>query len=440
MVALCLYVGSMLLPAAYVGTAPTARRRIASPRMQDLDERLAKLKAENARNRGLSKELADEAAAAPPAAAPDAAAPGDLDLSLPFEFTTRKVSPRSARFVAPISVAIAGLSGALLVSRQGDGGGPAGLSPPAADAGKRAASKQERTFFGGGATDALGEWFPTAVTPGDAEQRIAEALKARGYTKQNTLFGHSTCPDEANAAAAGLVSQLRDRWGPEFALGGLAGVPFAGRTGFEAFAHHAPDKGKLLILFAPHIGFDRSGTPGRLERAGRAESTASCGAISALLSGGLDARLEDAKYFDPQLKFLNSRLGARLKEARKAPSEIVYATYCVYELVRTLVINEVMSTAGFWSDADGATEVALVGGVMINRASGDRFQPLLFQRYTPSGETESLFEQAFGPPPDLSKALGTVEGDSRFAKRIVEERPEVLFKARGPGDGRTPFG
>ena len=42
-------------------------------------------------------------------------------------------------------------------------------------------------------------------------------------------------------------------------LGGLAGVPFVGKAGLAAYAHHVPDNGKLLILFAPHVGIGSSG-------------------------------------------------------------------------------------------------------------------------------------------------------------------------------------
>ena len=45
-----------------------------------------------------------------------------------------------------------------------------------------------------------------------------------------------------------------DRWGEGFSLGGLGGLPFAGKSGFRAYLHHCPDNGKLLVMFAPHVG------------------------------------------------------------------------------------------------------------------------------------------------------------------------------------------
>lgn len=51
-------------------------------------------------------------------------------------------------------------------------------------------------------------------------------------------------------------------------FGGLAGVPFAGKTGFNAFASHVPDDGNLLVLYAPHVGMDKMGNLGSVERKG----------------------------------------------------------------------------------------------------------------------------------------------------------------------------
>ena len=57
---------------------------------------------------------------------------------------------------------------------------------------------------------------------------------------------------------------------------------------------------------------------------------------------------------------------------------MAYITYEVYELIRTLLIDEIINLPSFW-DGSGPQEVALVGGIMVNRASGDKFQPLLFE-------------------------------------------------------------
>lgn len=56
--------------------------------------------------------------------------------------------------------------------------------------------------------------------------------------------------------------------GDEFNLGGLAGVPFVGKTGFGAFSHHVPVDGNILIVFGPHVGISPEGELGKTKRIG----------------------------------------------------------------------------------------------------------------------------------------------------------------------------
>ena len=47
---------------------------------------------------------------------------------------------------------------------------------------------------------------------------VSKALSKRGYTPDNTLFGHSTCPDEINQAEGQVVSLFKKRWGEAFSV------------------------------------------------------------------------------------------------------------------------------------------------------------------------------------------------------------------------------
>lgn len=71
---------------------------------------------------------------------------------------------------------------------------------------------------------------------------------------------------------------LQRRFGPEFNLGGLAGLPFTGKTGFGAFAAHVPKDGHIFIVYAPHVGISRDGEIGYYHREGQLGATTSCGA------------------------------------------------------------------------------------------------------------------------------------------------------------------
>ena len=57
-----------------------------------------------------------------------------------------------------------------------------------------------------------------------------------GLNPDNTLFSHSVCPDEINHQEGNLTREIHNYFGRMFQLGGLAGLPFTGPTGFNAYA------------------------------------------------------------------------------------------------------------------------------------------------------------------------------------------------------------
>ena len=69
------------------------------------------------------------------------------------------------------------------------------------------------------------------------ENSIQYSLHSLGFTARNTLFAHSVCSDEVNHKDEQLVDLMVSRWGEGFELGGLAGVPFAGKSGFRAYLY-----------------------------------------------------------------------------------------------------------------------------------------------------------------------------------------------------------
>lgn len=61
----------------------------------------------------------------------------------------------------------------------------------------------------------------------------------------------------------------------------------------------------------------------------------------------------------------------------QAPDPIAFVTYQMYAIVRDKLDSCISNTADVW---DYATEVAVIGGIMINRdVGGDFFQPLSFE-------------------------------------------------------------
>ena len=70
---------------------------------------------------------------------------------------------------------------------------------------------------------------------------------------------------------------MRKRWGSHFSIGGLGGVPFAGKAGWEEVGKHCPENGNIFVCFAPHVGIDSSGEVGKVLRHGHHESSIACG-------------------------------------------------------------------------------------------------------------------------------------------------------------------
>jgi hypothetical protein len=89
-----------------------------------------------------------------------------------------------------------------------------------------------------------------------------------GLTPENTLFSHSVCPDEINHEEGDITNVLALHFGEIFSLGGLAGIPFSGKTGFGAYAAHVPDGGNIFVLFAPHCAVSEEGKCGKYHRLG----------------------------------------------------------------------------------------------------------------------------------------------------------------------------
>jgi len=66
------------------------------------------------------------------------------------------------------------------------------------------------------------------------------------------------------------------RWGEVFPLSGLAGLPFVGKSGWNAFTTHVPEDGNVVVLFAPHVGIDKDGNIGEFTRNGQSCKTPTC--------------------------------------------------------------------------------------------------------------------------------------------------------------------
>merc|ERR1712204_47530 len=98
---------------------------------------------------------------------------------------------------------------------------------------------------------------------------------------------------------------------------------------------------------------------------------------------------DEGDKFDPELQQISALLKPKLEGIEDSANDIGYVTYQMYGIVRDLIDQCITQTPDVWEWTD---EVAIVGGVIINRKSG--------------GPVD-LFEQTFGKRPDLSPILGS---------------------------------
>lgn len=130
-------------------------------------------------------------------------------------------------------------------------------------------------------TEKVTKTFPGAVSNQDLVKNVTRALKEFGFGASNTLLTTSFCCDEDNRA---LEKDFGLHYGDNFSMGGLAGFPFGGVTSFGAMADHIPNDGSCLLIFGPHVGIDRDGNFGSVNRRGRDVPGACCGSACSAVS------------------------------------------------------------------------------------------------------------------------------------------------------------
>ena len=231
--------------------------------------------------------------------------------------------------------------------------------------------------------------FPGALDNKALVTKVVDILAGKGYTGANTLLATSLCCDE-------LARQLEDDfngiYGNNFNLGGLAGFPFAGNTGFGAMAAHIPDDGYCLITYGPHVGVAADGTVGKVERSGVALVDTCCASavaasnyVKKITDGMLPITTQIQQFTDFQQGAVQELIlphGKRLSDADDRMVELPYALYESQDMLMGEIVKR--GSAGI-TDKRG---VALLGGIQINTGPDtlDYFVPLRFNFLSNSGE------------------------------------------------------
>jgi len=245
--------------------------------------------------------------------------------------------------------------------------------------------------------------FPGAKEGAAIAEGIYNILDDLDCTSENTLFCQSLCPDEINHEKGDISDLLKTHYkGKVFHMGGLAGVPFTGKTGFGAYAHHVPEDGNLFIIFAPHIGISPELKLGEFSREGQSHAGAACGAAVGALNYCRTCKTTGAKpeadFADYQMSFLKAEIMKRADNiigcgsANEEQRELVYEVYEICQDFMDRIVHTHFGKKG---------KLILLGGIQINmpRPLCDFFQPILFECREQGKETIDLFEDAFGPRP-----------------------------------------
>jgi len=189
-----------------------------------------------------------------------------------------------------------------------------------------------------------------------------EKLEAEhGFEPDKTILATSVCSDEIIRSATNFRDYMSQK--DPFQLGGLAGFPFTGMTGFKAFASHIPDDGYAVILYGPHIGVSNSGALGYVLRAGQHLESSCCGALIGAVSkqrSGDESELD--KEFDYQQWKISDCLNNNKDEIQNDPEPLIKATESMFQHIEKRIKALLNKTAANFEN----TTVALVGGIIIN--------------------------------------------------------------------------
>jgi hypothetical protein len=247
------------------------------------------------------------------------------------------------------------------------------------------------------------KYFPKAMPAKEVLEKVKPVLTKYGFTDDNTLYAQSVCPDEINHQEGDTPELFATYLGEVFHMGGLAGIPFTGKTGFGAFSHHVPDGGHCFVLMAPHIGLSESGKLGSYTRIGQSHDGSCCGAVVGALGHCLAGKTvpdmsDPASADDLQMGFIINQIKAHQKEIEEAGKDgdnamQAKASLVTHDFARDM-LNKVVST----NFGDVNSLLVLFTGIQINMPNpfDGYFQPISMEIRDKKGKTIDIFAECFG--------------------------------------------
>jgi|GEM_PF-480205 len=202
--------------------------------------------------------------------------------------------------------------------------------------------------------------FPGALPGFEFSDSVIGYLHHKyGIASEKLLLGVSTCVDD-------IIYTKNFHLHPEikgpFHLGGLSGLPFTGTSGLEAFAHHIPDSGTMLLLVEPHIGYSEKGGWGYVLRHEQHEPSTCCGALMGTL-GKLQMGLLNPEITEED--YQGSKIAAL---ALRHKNEIVTAANPIIALTRVTSISAETQIRQHVLDVnmEHVKYIVIITGVIIN--------------------------------------------------------------------------
>lgn len=177
------------------------------------------------------------------------------------------------------------------------------------------------------------KWYPNAKTTEETVNRLLDVIEDKYSLKPHQLMhADSLCCDDVNAIQ--YPPRAYEMLGP-FHLGGLDGYPFAGLTGMGAFAHHVPEDGAIVIFYAPHIGVNKEGKIGEINRYGQSKNSSACGAAVAGVSKLNANKIVSGEItnIDFQMNTIEQILLNEKERIQNAETQIFEATEVIYEAI-----------------------------------------------------------------------------------------------------------
>jgi hypothetical protein len=208
-------------------------------------------------------------------------------------------------------------------------------------------------------------YFPEALDAKDTSIRfMGKMQEEHGIDISSVLMATSLCSDDVNIPSTSFFSVL---FGP-FIMGGLGGLPFSGKTGMMAFAHHIPDNGSALFFYGPHIGVTLDGKLGKMYRPRQEKPGNSCGALML----ALDRFRADSSYRpsltedDYQQMMLETSLLPYRDQVLAAENQELAITEATFKVIDKKLLEYLKAT----KDEFHVDHVTLLGGIIINTDYG----------------------------------------------------------------------